>query len=62
MRISLDLAQEIAKRVNKQLRDWDISISVRPNFIVMVSLVVRELRREARKSKENREKKACTCS
>jgi len=54
MKISLDLAQDIAKRVNKQLSDWDIPMSVRPNFIVMVSLVVRELRREARKSRDTK--------
>lgn len=50
MRISLDTAEAIAKRVNKKLKDWDIPISnVRPGFIIMVALVVRELRAEAKR-------------
>jgi hypothetical protein len=49
MKISLDTAEAIAKRVNKKLKEWDIPISVRPGFVVMVSLVVRELRTEAKR-------------
>lgn len=54
MSISLDLAQSVAKRVNKQLSDWDITMTVRPKFIIMVSLVIRELRREAKKARDSK--------
>ncbi len=53
MKISLDTAEAIAQRVNKKLKDWDIPISVRPGFVVMVSLVIRELRAEAKRQANN---------
>lgn len=46
--ISLETAEAIAKRVNTQLKEWDIPISARPNFIVLVALVMRELRNESK--------------
>ena len=49
MKISLDTAESIAKRVNDKLKAWDIPISVRPGFVVMVSLVLRELHTEAKR-------------
>jgi len=49
--LSLETAEAVAKRVNHQLKEWDIPISARPNFIILVALVVRELRAEARSQK-----------
>lgn len=54
MKISLDSAEEISKRVNKKLKEWDIPISVRPGFVVMVALVVREVRAESKKQSAER--------
>jgi len=49
MKISLDQAEAIAKRVTKKLKEWEIPISVKPSFVIMVSLVIRELRAEAKR-------------
>ena len=55
--ISLETAETIAKRVNTQLKEWDIPISARPNFIVLVALVIRELRNEnkSQRTQENQD-------
>lgn len=50
MKISLDTAEAIAKRVNKRLKDWGFdSMSIQPRFVIMVSLVMRELRAESKR-------------
>jgi hypothetical protein len=51
--VSLDTAEAIAKRVNSKLKEWEIPISVRPSFVVMVSLVIRELRAETKRPQES---------
>lgn len=51
--VSLDTAEAIAKRVNSRLKEWEIPISVRPGFVVMVSLVIRELRAETKRQPQD---------
>jgi len=48
VKISLDTAERIAERVNKKLSDWDVQVSIRPGVVIMIALVVRELRAEAK--------------
>lgn len=50
MKLSMDAAEAIAKRVTKKLEAWGVPIAVRPGFVIMVSLVLRELRAESKKS------------
>jgi len=51
--INLETAEAIAKRVTNQLKEWEIPISARPSFIILVALVVRELRAESKKQQPN---------
>lgn len=55
MKLTLDAAERIAKRVNSKLSEWDIPISVRPGVIIMISLVMREIRLEAKRQTDTSE-------
>jgi len=52
VKLTLEAAERIAKKVNEKLSSWDVPVSIRPGVVIMISLVVRELRAEA-KSQQN---------
>lgn len=52
MSIDLETATEIAKRVNKRMKDWDMDIEVRTPFVIMMAQVMKEIRREEKRKRQ----------
>lgn len=55
MTTDLETAERIAERVTKRMKKWEIPIEVRGAFVIMVSQVMKEIRREDRKRREEQE-------
>lgn len=51
MTTDLETATQIAKRVNKTMKEWEVDIEVRSSFVIMVAQVMKEIRREERRRK-----------
>ena len=52
MTADLEVATNIAERVSKRMKKWEIPIEVRGSFVIMVSQVMREIRREDRRQRQ----------
>ena len=52
MTSDLEVATKIAERVSKRMKKWEIPIEVRSSFVIMVSQVMKEIRREERRQRQ----------
>lgn len=55
MTIDLETATKIAKRVNKRMKEWEMDIEVRTPFVIMMSQVMKEIRREERRKRQEQQ-------
>lgn len=53
--MDLETAEEIADRVNKRMKKWDLDIQVRTPFVIMMTQVIKEIRREERLRKKQKQ-------
>lgn len=52
MTADLEVATKIAERVSKRMKKWEIPIEVRNSFVIMVSQVMKEIRREEKRQEQ----------
>lgn len=55
MTADIEVATKIAKKVSKRLKEWDIPMEVRHSFVLMVSQVMKEIRREERRKRQEKD-------
>jgi hypothetical protein len=60
MSIDLETATEIAQRVNKRMKDWDMDIEVRTPFVIMMAQVMKEIRREEKRKRQATRSRSAT--
>ena len=52
--MDLETAEKIAERVSKRMKKRDLPIQVRTPFVIMMAQVMKEIRREERRAKAER--------
>ncbi len=52
MTTDLETASRIAERVSKKMKKWDLPIEVRHSFVIMISEVIKEIRREHKRARQ----------